>query len=136
MSEYAVKQRKVVGVFRQTLILFWKNSLLFRRNISGTIAEILVAFIFVLILLLLRYFIDTPHYQDQTNTNLSNPVLNVASFVNDTSGRYNILYYPNNDFISDIMKRAKDLIIQANPKYVAACKLKSMLITRVVIWIN
>ena len=136
MSEYAVKQRKVVGVFRQTLILFWKNSLLFRRNISGTIAEILVAFIFVLILLLLRYFIDTPHYQDQTNTNLSNPVLNVASFVNDTSGRYNILYYPNNDFISDIMNRAKELIIQANPKYVAACKLKSMLITRVVIWIN
>ena len=122
MSDYSAKQRKVVGIFRQTLLLFWKNSILFRRNISGTIAEILVAFLFVIILLFLRYFIDTPHYNDQINTSFSNPVLNVIEFINRTSGRPNIMYYPDNKFVKQIVERAYELINESVGNFSANSK--------------
>lgn len=53
------QKRKVAEFFKQILILMWKNSILFKRNISGTIAEICVALIFVLILFLVRALADT-----------------------------------------------------------------------------
>ena len=108
MSDYAAKQRHVIGVLGQTRVLFWKNSLLFRRNISGTLAEILVAILFVLILLLVRYFADTTHIDDQTSAN--NPIGNVVDFVDVASNRSKILYYPVNDFVKVIVIRALNMI--------------------------
>jgi hypothetical protein len=112
MSDYAAtKERHVIGVLGQTRVLFWKNSLLFRRNVSGTLAEILVAFLFVLILLAVRYFADTGRVNDQTNAlNGTNPVANVVDFISLTPSRTNIFYYPPNDFTQDIVGRARDLI--------------------------
>jgi hypothetical protein len=53
-QENEKQQRKVVGLFWQILILTKKNFLLARRNVVGTVAEILVALLFVLILLLIQ----------------------------------------------------------------------------------
>ena len=125
MSDYTVKQRKVVGALSQTRILFWKNSLLFRRNVSGTLAEIFVALLFVLMLLLIRYFADTAHVADETNTLKSNPVLNVVDFLNVTSGRPNIIFYPNNDFVRSIVSRACQLINVSVSKFNATLNVTS-----------
>jgi len=101
-------ERKVVGFFRQCVILFWKNGLLFRRNISGTIAEIFVAVLFLLILLLMRFFVDSNKFDDYNTTN--NPLKYVMSTINITSKRNLIMYYPNNAYIKDIVENAYQMI--------------------------
>jgi len=113
MTDYAAtKERHVIGVLGQTRVLFWKNSLLFRRNVSGTLAEILVAFLFVVILLVVRYFADTGRINDQTNAlNGTNPVANVVDFLALTPrNRTNIYYHPPNDFTQALVGRAIELI--------------------------
>ena len=103
-----VKQRKVVGFFKQTYILLWKNSILFRRNIAGTLAEVLVALIFVLILVLIRFVYDVPRYSDQTHSNSeSNPIKNVVNFINISTTNVPIIYYyPNNAYILSLITSA------------------------------
>lgn len=93
--------RKVVGVFKQIWLLLWKNGILFRRNKSGLIAEILVALLFVFILIVLRFFVDVIKFSDQSNVPLS-----VLASVNTTTNRTIIMYYPNNAFIKGIVDNA------------------------------
>jgi len=101
-------KRKVAGFFRQCLILMWKNSILFRRNIAGTIAEICVALLFVLMLFLVRILADTAHFNDQ---NLyRNPPVPIIDQINATTNRSLIMYYPNNSFVFGIVQRAFTLI--------------------------
>nr|APD26552.1 ATP-binding cassette transporter subfamily A member 3-like X2 protein [Brachionus koreanus] len=108
-----MKERKVVGFFRQFLILFWKNWVLFKRNIAGTITEICVSLIFVLILLILRFFVDSSRIDEQNATN--NPNFNVLSLINATTNRTFIMYYPNNAFIEGIVTNAYNLIKTQKP---------------------
>lgn len=101
-------ERKVVGFFRQSVILFWKNGLLFRRNISGTIAEIFVALLFLLILVFMRFFVDSNKYEDQNST--TNPLRYLMTTINVTSNRNLIMYYPNNAYIQGIVENAYQMI--------------------------
>ena len=101
-------ERKVVGFFRQSVILFWKNGLLFRRNISGTIAEIFVALLFLLILVFMRFFVDSNKYEDQNST--TNPLKYLMTTINVTSNRNLIMYYPNNAYIQGIVENAYQMI--------------------------
>jgi hypothetical protein len=48
-------KQELAGFFGQLRILLWKNTVLFRRNISGTLSEIIYPMFFVL---LIRYFVD------------------------------------------------------------------------------
>ena len=76
MSTVSAKEREVVGFFRQVLIVSWKNGLLFKRNISGTVCEIAVSVIFCFVVLLLRWVVDVTVYTDQSSTtNPSKPVI-------------------------------------------------------------
>jgi hypothetical protein len=102
------EKRKVAGFLRQCLILMWKNSILFRRNIAGTIAEICVALLFVLILFLVRILADTAHYNDQNL--FRNPPIPIIDQINATTNRSLIMYYPNNSFVFGIVQRAYTLI--------------------------
>lgn len=109
---------KVVGVFSQIRILLWKNRILFQRNTSGTLAELLVAFLFVLILLVLRFFVDSARFPDQTsNITVARSIL---SSVNVSSNRSLIMYYPNNPFIQTIVVSAFALIRTASSRFNAS----------------
>ena len=107
--------RKVVGIFRQIVILLWKNSILFRRNISGTLAEILAAFVFLFILLLIRFFADSTKINDQSY--VKNPTFNLLSIINATTNRELIMYYPNNTFVEELVTNAYQLIKSRKPNF-------------------
>nr|QUF59430.1 ATP-binding cassette transporter Abca3-like2 [Brachionus angularis] len=110
-----MKDRKVVGFFRQTLILLWKNGILFKRNVSGTLVEILVSLLFVFILIFLRFFVDSTKYNEQSF--VSNPIRNVLDAVNVTTKRSLILYYPNNSFVQEIVTNAYYFIKKQKPNF-------------------
>jgi hypothetical protein len=114
-KERKVKKRQVVGVFMQIWILMWKNWVLFKRNIKGTLVEILVSYMFVIIIVLLRILIDTTQYYDQTST--TNTVSNVIDQVNTTTGRTYVYYYPNNAFIQGIVTNAMSMIQTEVPAF-------------------
>ncbi len=125
------EERKIAGRFRQCIIMFWKNSLLFRRNVWGTLAELLMAFLFCLIILLLRFFIDLTVFPDQSSVNTTstsilsyNPVLSPFNLVN-SSNRTQIYYYPNNSFILGLVTNAYTLINAVKPSFNATCKIKN-----------
>ena len=82
----------------------------------GTLAEILMAFLFVLIIILLRYFVDITTYPDQNS--FSNPVLGVFDLAN-SSNRSLIYYHPNNSFIQEIVTDAYNLINAQSPNFTA-----------------
>ncbi len=90
-------ERKLAGFFKQIQILFWKNGKLFLRNKLGTFGELIMAFIFILMLLIIRYFVDSQAVAAKTDT--TNPLLPVLATFRPTPGKNVVLYYPKNDFI-------------------------------------
>lgn len=110
-----MKEHQVVGVGRQILILMWKNGLLFRRNKLGTICEILVALLFVFILVFLRFFVDSTHFDDQDYRR--NPAVPVISNINVTTNRSLIMYWPDNVFVQSVVSNAYDLIKAQKPDF-------------------
>ena len=110
-----IESRKVVGFLRQIIILLWKNSILLRRNISGTIAEILVTLIFVFILLFIRFFVDSTRISDENSAN--NTARNVIEKINFTLRRDLIMYYPNNAYVQTIVNDSYSLIRSQMPMF-------------------
>jgi hypothetical protein len=94
-------ERKLAGFFKQIQILFWKNGKLFLRNKLGTFGELIMAFIFILMLLIIRYFVDSQAVAAKTDT--TNPLLPVLASFRPTRGKNVVLYYPNNDFIRGLV---------------------------------
>jgi hypothetical protein len=115
-----IEDRQVVGFLRQAVILFWKNGLLFKRNIAGTICEILVALLFLAILLLMRYFVDVSSFSDQDS--VTNRLIYVTAAINATTGRNLIMYYPDNPFIQGIAQQAYQIIKHIRPDFNATSK--------------
>ncbi len=118
MNSEKTQERKIAGRFRQFVILFWKNGKLFRRNIWGTLAEILMAFIFILMIVFLRYFVDITIFNDSNSR--TNPALGLFDKVN-ASNRSFIYYYPNNSFTQSIVTNAYTLINARSPNFTATC---------------
>ena len=70
MADFAVKSengRSIAGFFRQTQIILWKNLLLTRRNVVGTVFEILLGILFMAILLLMLYFPTINYFDDNSS---------------------------------------------------------------------
>jgi hypothetical protein len=128
-----VRERQVVGFFRQSLILFRKNGLLFMRNVSGTICEILVALFFLFILVILRYFVDNSFYNDQDSA--SNMLIPVTAAINTTSNRANIYYYPNNAYIQSIVNNAYQVIQASSPTFTATSNFQ-LFLKLIFIWMK
>jgi hypothetical protein len=97
---------KVVGFFHQIWILVWKNFLLFRRNLSGMFVEIFVSYLFLCILLFLRYFVDTVELSDRNVT-----AVTPFRFMNLSTNRTSIYYYPNNAFVQGVVMLAIGKIV-------------------------
>ncbi len=105
-------ERKVVGFGRQTLILLWKNGLLFRRNILGTFMEIIISLINVFVLLIIRYVVDVRKYATQDNFGI--PLIYLMSI---SKQKKTVLFSPNNAYIKMIVENAFNIIKKAKPNY-------------------
>ena len=126
-----VKPRKVVGLFWQIVFLTNKNFILARRNIVGTLGEILVALLFVLILLIMRYVYDVSRYSDQANLSAgmqstnANPINKVVYNINLTNQFTPIIYYyPNNAYVVTLVTAAYNIIVAQQPLFSATRKFK------------
>ena len=131
-------QRKVVGLFWQILILTKKNFLLARRNVVGTLGEILVALLFILILLIIRYTYDVSRYSDQANISAqtgssnANPINYVVYNINvSTNIVPKIYYYPNNAYVLSLVNDSYSIIKARQPLFMATCKFKLFLLETV-----
>ncbi len=98
-------KRAIAGFFRQLWIMIWKNWILTKRNIVGTLGECILAFVFILIILMIRVFIDADYYAVQTNNET-----NILSQFNASQGQYLVLYYPDNNYIKGVVTAAFNLI--------------------------
>jgi hypothetical protein len=117
-KESEPEERKIASRFRQLVVLSWKNIKLLQRNKIGTCAEILMALLFIIITILMRYFMDVVVFNEQNS--LNNPVLGLFDLAS-SSNRSLIYYYPNNTFIKDIVTNAYTLINSQSPNFTAKC---------------
>ena len=100
--------RQVAGFVKQIRLLAWKNLLLSIRNIGAFILEILAPILVIGILVLIRYFASVFSYPAQSNS-----LANVFDLFSPTTDSPIILYYPNNNFVRNIVTNAVS-IIQSN----------------------
>ncbi len=134
-SQSKQPQRKVVGLFWQVLILTKKNFLLARRNVVGTLGELLVAFLFILILVIIRYVNDAERYEDQANIVGNRSFANNANQINYVVKNINlsttfmpiVYYYPNELFVKDLMNDAFKIIQKQQPLFNVTCKFNKFL---------
>lgn len=105
------QNRKIAGFFKQIQIISWKNLLLYRKNVSGLLSEIIFSCLFTLIFVILVYY-SRPQYKSK---NEFNPTMPVQNFFNEeifnTTDYY---YYPNNQFIRDLVINSSKIIIKKN----------------------
>jgi hypothetical protein len=109
----ANENRKIAGFFRQIFIILWKNSILFRRNKTGILCELIFSSLFTLIFILLVYF-AIPNYRMKSVDDEVN-VINVI--INDDSDEFlrnTYYYYPNTEFVKSIMQNSVNLMKIAN----------------------
>ena len=111
-SSHQNKNRKLAGFRQQFNILTWKNLILSKRNKCGLITEIFCPFFILLLLIIIRYFVDATQINDQSF--IPKNVLDVFPITNATNSTL-LLYYPNNTFIESIMKQAVSIIKQHKP---------------------
>ena len=108
-----MEEHHVVGFFRQCIIIVWKNSILFKRNVSGTISELFVSLFFCFLILLMRYIVDVNVYADQNST--TNPSTYLISNMISRGNRSLILYYPDNSYVKSIVYSAITIISALKP---------------------
>ena len=102
--------RQIVGFLGQVKLLLWKNSILFKRNISGTIAEVLIALITWMLLILIRYFTESRKYVDTDFGEFP-----VAMTIPLKNNRDLIYYSPKNDYIKNIVENGVKLLKAIRP---------------------
>jgi hypothetical protein len=98
--------RKIAGVWKQFYILLWKNFILSKRNLCGLFTELLCPLVAIIILIIIRYFVDITQYSDQ-----SNGLNNVLDLLRLTKNSGNLLlYYPNTTLAKSVVEEAVMLI--------------------------
>lgn len=107
------KDREIAGFSKQFAILSWKNLILSKRNVCGLVTEILCPIFTIVILLVIRYFVDASIYTDQSNTAYN--VLDLFPITINTTNTTMLLYYPNNAFIQGIINQSVALIKLRKP---------------------
>lgn len=112
-------EQTIAGFFDQLRILLWKNTVLFKRNIFGTLSEVLFPTIFVLLLLIMRYLVGVLSYPDQTarSFNAIDPLINFNFTTMANTNTSLILYYPNNNLIGGIVHQAVNVIKLRNANF-------------------
>lgn len=134
MSQTRLKENasEIKSNLKQIGLLMWKNFTLQKRGIIGTIIEILVPTLFVLILLPIRRIVKSDQYFNNTVYDsfsidaLPSDLLPEFSSEPESKwkrdlneGLWTIGYYPNNvNLIEKIMKKVEsDLVVTIKGKY-------------------
>lgn len=109
------KPLKIANLPTQVLILMGKNFIMFRRNIIATIVEIICPILFLLILFIMRYFVEKIVYPEQFNQARSY----LAFFYppQNSQIRNQVLYYPNTDFIQDLINKTVQTLVDFNYEF-------------------
>ena len=105
----ANENRKIAGFFRQIFIILWKNSILFRRNKTGIICELIFSSLFTLIFLLLVYFAN-PDYRLKSFNKETSVLSDIINDDTDEFAKNTYYYYPNEEFVKNIMQNSIKLM--------------------------
>ena len=114
---------KIASVSKQILILNWKNFILLKRNILGTLLELACPLIFISFLLVIRYFIERIKFFNQYSQPNSGNVLEL--YVNSMSQeKVLVLFYPNNKLIQELVENSMQFLKLKNPQFAPTSKIK------------
>jgi hypothetical protein len=116
---------KIASVPKQILILNWKNFILLKRNILGTLFELACPLIFISFLLIIRYFIERIKFFNQYSQPNSGNVLEL--YVNSMSQqKILVLFYPNNKLIQELVENSIQFLKLKNPEFAPTSKIKQI----------
>jgi magnesium-transporting ATPase (P-type) len=101
-----------VSILQQVYILLWKNGILFRRSYIGSILEVLLSLLFIITLMIVRYYVDKTNYPDESNN-----VENIFESMPLSIRRNRIYYYPNTNYVRDIIINAVSFINSYEPLF-------------------
>jgi hypothetical protein len=113
------KPLKIANLFKQVLILMGKNFIMFRRNLVATLVEIICPILFLLILFIMRYFVEKIMYPQQYNMARSYRSLILSPLSSTQSkqpkqSRNLVLFYPNTSFIQDLVNKTVQSLAEYN----------------------
>ena len=112
------KPLKIANLAKQVLILMGKNFIMFRRNLVATLVEIICPILFLLILFIMRYFVEKIMYPQQYNMgrNYKSLILQSAqqTFMQQKQPRNLVLFYPNTSFIQDLVNKTVQSLAEYN----------------------
>ena len=112
------KPLKIANLAKQVLILIGKNFIMFRRNLVSTLVEIICPILFLLILFIMRYFVEKIMYPQQYNMgrNYKSLILQSAqqTFMQQKQPRNLVLFYPNTSFIQDLVNKTVQSLAEYN----------------------
>ncbi|RNA03984.1 ATP-binding cassette sub-family A member 3-like isoform X2 [Brachionus plicatilis] len=105
---------KLAGFLVQIRILMWKMLIILRRNVVGSLLEICCPYLFVSFLILIRYFIE--RFKMKTFSYMPVNILELNPMTFDQQ-RNLILYYPNTEFVRNLVNDAASLLSDKNPNF-------------------
>ena len=94
------KQRKIAGFWKQTQIIFWKNMLLYSKNIIGIIFELVAPLLLLSVLLLDLVWISKSKLKER----ISYKKINVTAFDFGSGSNKLIYYYPNTNLTTSLIQ--------------------------------
>lgn len=115
MNENEKYEMRIASLARQILILTWKNLIIFKCNLFGTVLEFLSPFVFLAFLLIIRYYIERIRYNSSL-FNQPNSVFDISFFLMNQT-RNLVIYYPNNTLIRNFVISAVQLLKFKNPTF-------------------
>lgn len=115
MSAKYEYEMKIASFPRQILILMWKNLIIFKCNLVGTVLEMLSPFLFLSFLLIIRYYIERIRFSSDM-FNMPTNVYDISFYLANQS-RNLIVYYPNNSLIRNLVTNAIDVLKFQNPGF-------------------
>jgi hypothetical protein len=86
---------------RQLRVLAWKSILITRRNFIHFLFEIILSFLFVFMLIVVRYFVERIFYEEQASS-----AYNVVDFFYKYIGQDTIVFYPDTPVVKNVINRA------------------------------
>jgi hypothetical protein len=111
------KPLKIANLFKQVLILMGKNFIMFRRNLVATLVEIICPILFLLILFIMRYFVEKIMYPQQYNMARSYRSLILSPLSTSKQPKQSrnlVLFYPNTSFIQDLVNKTVQSLAEYN----------------------
>lgn len=105
MVSAGTKPLEIASDWRQFCMLTWKNLILIRRNLLGTLFELALSIFFIFTLLIIRHIVERIYVPEQIY-----PAYYIIDYFQNAVGHNLILFYPNNSMIQQVVQHAYNLI--------------------------